>query len=46
MDKLVGLIILATVLYWVFRDAAGSVNVLQAAGTGNTQFLSSLRGGQ
>lgn len=44
--SLVGLIILAVVLFWVFKDAQGSVNILNALGSGNNQFVTQLRGGQ
>jgi hypothetical protein len=45
-SSLVGLIILGVVLFWVFKDAQGSANILNSLAQQNNQFLTALRGGQ
>ena len=45
-SSLVGLIVLGVVLYWVFKDAAGSANIVNGLAQQNNQFLTALRGGQ
>lgn len=46
MDKFVGLIVLGVVLFWVFKDAAGTNSILSTAAQQNSQFVAALRGGQ
>ena len=45
LQKAAGLIVLGVVLFWVFRDAQGTNNILQTAAQQNGQFLAALRGG-
>jgi len=46
MDKFAGLITLAVILFWVFKDTAGTNNILTTAAQQNSQFVAALRGGQ
>lgn len=43
-EKLIGVVALGTLLFWVFKDAVGTTSILNSLGGANAQFVGNLQG--